>query len=140
MDNDTYFMDCALLEAEKAYKLGEIPVGAVVVHNKKIIGRGYNTKECSKNSIQHAEIIAISNACKSLGNWRLCECELYVTMSPCLMCIGAINECRISRVICGFVSKNEQMFLFNNVKLTCGVQKEKCLLLMTNFFKNLRNK
>ena len=96
----------AIKEAIKAYEMKEMPVGAVVVYNGEIIGKGYNKKEFAHDSTMHAEIIAIKEACKSINDWRLNECTIYVTMEPCPMCIGAIKEARIKDVICGI--KNDK--------------------------------
>ena len=87
-----FYMNIAIKEAKKAYKYEEVPVGAVIVKNNKIVSKAFNKKEKTKNVIKHAEIIAISKACKKLKNWRLDECELYVTMEPCMMCSGAIEQ------------------------------------------------
>ena len=139
MNKDDYFMNYAYLEALESYRNNEIPVGVVIVYNGKIIAKAHNCKESTNISINHAEILAITKACKFLGSWRLNDCTLYTTMTPCLMCIGAINESRISRIVCGFSSQSEQMYLLSNFEFTCGVQKEKCLLLMQKFFKKIRN-
>ena len=98
------FINEAFKEAQKAYKRDEVPVGAVIVKNGKIIARGYNQKEKSKNAIKHAEIIAIEKACKKLKNWHLDGCELYVTLEPCLMCCGAIIQSRIKKIYYGVKS------------------------------------
>lgn len=100
-DTDITFMKKALLQAKKAYKLGEVPVGAVIVRDGEIISRGYNKKEKKQSASMHAEIIAITRACKKVQNWRLEDCDIYVTLEPCMMCLGAILEARIKRVIFG---------------------------------------
>ena len=100
------YMKIALIEAKKARKNEDVPVGAIVVRSNKIISKGYNKKEKNKNSILHAEIIAINKACKKLKTWRLDDCEIYITLEPCMMCTGAINQSRIKRVFYG--SKNEK--------------------------------
>ncbi len=92
------YMENAIKMAEKAYKMDEIPVGAVVVFDGKIIGEGYNLKETNNDPIAHAEIQAIRKACEYIGDWRLSDCELYVTMEPCMMCCGAILQARIKKV------------------------------------------
>ena len=91
----------ALKEADKAFKLGEVPIGAVIVKDGKIISRAFNKKESSNLATSHAEILAINKACKKLNNWRLLDCTLYVTVEPCLMCCGAIIQSRIKKVIYG---------------------------------------
>ena len=87
----------SLKQASKAFERGEMPVGVIIVHKDKIISRGYNKKELKKDSTMHAEIIAIRRACKKIGDWRLNECVMYVTMEPCIMCLGAIKESRIKK-------------------------------------------
>lgn len=136
------YMKLALKEATKAYKKGEIPVGAVIVKNGKVIARAHNLRESKKMSTAHAEILVINKACKKLKNWRLKGCELYVTLEPCMMCSGAIIQSRISTVIYGTenndvssLSKLEE----NNVKIIENVCKEKCQSLMQNFFIEKRN-
>ena len=104
MEEDILFMNEALIEARKAYELDETPIGAVIVHNGQIIGRGCNRRNTDKNSLAHAEIIAINEACKSIGDWRLEECTMYVTLEPCPMCAGAIVQARVPRVVFGATS------------------------------------
>ena len=101
MTDHTYYMEKALELARKAYRLGEVPVGAVVVRDGEIIGEGYNLREREGSAIAHAEVIAIEQACKRLGTWRLSGCTLYVTMEPCPMCAGALVNSRIDRVVYG---------------------------------------
>ena len=96
-----YYMKIAIKEANKAFKINEVPVGAVIVKNKKIIAKAYNKREKTKNVINHAEIIAITKACKKIKNWRLDDCEIYITMEPCMMCSGAIQQSRIKKIIYG---------------------------------------
>lgn len=95
------FMYAALQEAEKAFEENEVPVGAVVVYKNKIIGKGYNQVEKLKDATAHAEMIALTSASNHLGNWRLNECDIYVTMEPCIMCTGALLSSRISRLFYG---------------------------------------
>ena len=100
------YMSYALLEAYKAKEKGEIPIGAVIVKDNKVIGRGHNTKESTQNAINHAEIIAIKEASEFIGDWRLNGCEMYVTLEPCPMCTGAILQCRISKLYIGTFNKD----------------------------------
>lgn len=99
------YMNRAVELAEKAFSLGEVPVGAVIVRKNKIIGEGYNLRESSRNALAHAEIIAINQACRNLGGWRLPECEIYITLEPCPMCCGAIINARIDNVFFGAYDK-----------------------------------
>ena len=135
---DEKYMLEALKLAEKAMKEDEIPVGAVIVKNNEIIGCGYNQKERTKNPLKHAELIAIEEACKKIGDWRLNGCVLYVTLEPCPMCMGAIIETRLDKVVYG-ISKNEQMYN-NNIDIVDGILEKKCLDILKKFFKNKRNK
>ena len=134
-----YYMNIAIKEAKKAYKYEEVPVGAVIVKNNKIISKAFNKKEKTKNVIKHAEIIAISKACKKLKNWRLDECELYVTMEPCMMCSGAIEQSRIKKIVYGVKNKNygstDQL---KNVEIISQVCEKKCRQLVQSFFKKRR--
>ena len=98
---DEYFMNLAFLEAKKAYKKNDVPVGALIVKNNKIISKAFNTKNIKNCAINHAEINVIKNACKKLHTWHLDDCILYVTMEPCLMCCGAILQARIGKVVYG---------------------------------------
>ena len=95
------FMEMALLEAEKARKREEVPIGAVIVKNGKVIAKGFNKREKTKSALNHAEIVAIRKACKKLKDWRLEGCEIYVTLKPCPMCAGAIANARIDKVYYG---------------------------------------
>ena len=142
------FMRAALEEAEKAKNEKEVPVGAVVVYEGKIISAGRNRREMLKNSVFHAEIEAIHRACKKLGRWRLNECSLYVTLEPCPMCTGAIINSRISYLIYGSSdpkagSCESVINLFNlpynhKPQVTAGVLKEECSEILSSFFKELR--
>lgn len=126
----------------------EVPVGAVVVLNGEIVGRGRNRREKEKNALCHAEIEAINDACKRLGGWRLWQCEMYVTLEPCPMCAGAVINSRIKKVNFGAYDKKAGSFGsvvdFNSLpynhkpEIVGGVDEEECSSLLTDFFKNLR--
>lgn len=146
---DEKFMKAALKEAMKAYQLGEVPIGCVIVYEGKIIGRGYNRRNIDKNTLSHAEITAINKASKKMGDWRLEGCTLYVTLEPCQMCAGAIVQSRMDRVVMG--TRNPKagcagsilnilnMPEFNHqVELTENVLKEECTDILQSFFKELR--
>ena len=143
-DQEKYMKE-ALRQAKKAYALGEVPIGCVIVHEGKIIGRGYNRRNTDKNTLAHAEITAINKASRKLGDWRLEGCTLYVTLEPCQMCAGA----RIDEVVmasmnpkagCGGSILNIlEMPEFNHqVKVTRGILEEECSHMLTQFFKELR--
>lgn len=144
------YMKEALKEALKARAKDEVPVGAVIVLNGKIIARGHNKRETKKNSLCHAEIIAIDKACKKLKNFRLENCELYVTLEPCLMCAGAIVQARIKKVVFGASDNKYGMAgtVFNafelksnhNVEIKKDVLKDECSEILTSFFKEMREK
>ena len=144
------FMKEALKEAQKAYNKEEVPVGAVIVKNDKIIARGHNSKEEKNNTIKHAEIIAIEKASRKLSNWRLENCEMYVTLEPCSMCAGAIINSRIKKVYIGALDEKtgacgSVLNLFNypfnhRVELKTGILELECKDLLQNFFKELRKK
>lgn len=145
------FMREALKQAKKAAALDETPVGAVIVHNGKIIARGYNKREMKKNSLMHAEIIAINKACKKLDAWRLCECEMYVTLEPCPMCSGAIINSRIEKLYFGAYDNKagcagSVMNLFekgtfnHDVTVEGGIMSEECGEILSSFFKDLRKR
>ncbi len=143
-------MQEALSLAEKAATLGEVPVGAVVVWEGAIVGRGYNLREESKNPLAHAEILAIQEACKTLGGWRLHKATLYVTLEPCPMCAGAIINARIPRVVYGasdpkagsFGSVTDlNQFAYNHSPIIeGGFMEEECSKLLTDFFRELRER
>ena len=149
MENDIKFMREVLALAKKAAELGEVPVGAVVVNSEGIaIADAYNLRENKKSVSAHAEIIAIEQACRKLGDWRLSGCTLYVTLEPCPMCAGAIVNSRISRVVfgaydmqagcCGSVI-NFNAYPFNHAfEIEGGVLKDECSAILADFFKNKR--
>lgn len=140
----------ALKEAIKALKKDEVPIGAVIVKDDKIIARGHNLRETKQNSLCHAEIIAISKACRKLGNFRLEDCDLYVTVEPCPMCAGAIIQSRIKNVYYGTpdnkygaVDSVYNIFEIDSnhkVNSECGILKEECSTIIKDFFKELRNR
>lgn len=145
------FMKEAVKQAKKAAQAGEVPIGAVIVRNGEIISRGYNKREIKKNALLHAEIIAIDHACKKLGGWRLPGCELYVTLEPCPMCSGAIINSRIEKLYFGAYDKKAgcagsaadlfEKGLFNHdVEVTGGVMENECAELLSEFFRELRQK
>ena len=148
---DEKYMREAIRQAKKAYKLDETPIGCVIVHEGKIIGRGYNRRNTDKSPLAHAEITAIKKASKRLGDWRLEECTLYVTLEPCQMCAGAIIQSRLTRVVVGCMNPKAgcagsvlnllDVKAFNHqAELTTGVLEEECSSLMTGFFRNLRER
>ena len=136
-----YFMKMAYCEAKKAYRKDEIPVGCVIVCENEIIACGYNKKECKNNALMHAEIIAIDKACKKLGSWRLDNCDIYVTLEPCMMCMGAIIESRIRNVYYGTKSKGEQMYVSDKIDGIVNlyyVNDVDCSKILSDFFINKR--
>lgn len=147
---DEKYMCAALKLAEKAAELGEVPIGCVIVHHDRIIGRGYNRRNTDKSALSHAEITAIKKASKVVGDWRLEDCTLYVTLEPCQMCAGAIVQARVERVVMGCMSPKAgcggsvlnilEMPEFNHqVKVTRGILEEECSSLLSGFFELLRN-
>ncbi len=143
------YMREAVKQAKKAYALGEVPIGCVIVYEGKIIGRGYNRRNTDKNTLAHAEITAIRKASKAMGDWRLEGCVMYVTLEPCQMCAGAILQARISKVVmacmnpkagcAGSVLNILDMPAFNHqVEIVQGVLEEECSQMLKVFFKELR--
>ncbi len=135
----------ALKEADKAFKLGEVPIGAVIVKDGKIISRAFNKKESSNLATSHAEILAINKACKKLNNWRLLDCTLYVTVEPCLMCCGAIIQSRIKKVIYGTtneyygaVESIDNTLKKYNIEVESNILQNKCSYILKEFFKKRR--
>lgn len=142
-------MKLALKEAEKAYSIYEVPVGAIIVYKNKIIGRGYNKRESLKDPTAHAEILAIKEASRNLDAWRLEDCTLYVTLEPCAMCAGAIVNSRIERVVigardpkrgcCGTVENLLDNPSFNHrSKVVFGILEDECSNIISKFFRELR--
>lgn len=145
------YMKEAIKQAKKAYKIDEVPIGCVIVHQDKIIARAYNKRNYKKNTLAHAELLAINKASKVLGDWRLEGCTMYVTLEPCQMCAGAIVQARIDKVVIGTMNPKAgcggsilnllQMEEFNHqVEVVQGVCEEECQSLLQNFFKELREK
>lgn len=138
----------AIRLAKKAAQIGEVPVGAVIVCSGKIIARGYNKREIKQNALLHAEVDAINKACRKIGFWRLCDCEMYVTLEPCPMCIGAAISARIDRIwfgaydtksgACGSVC-DLSAALPHKIEVTGGVLEEECSTIIKGFFRSLRN-
>lgn len=143
------FMREAIKQAKKAYQLGEVPIGCVIVYQDKIIGRGYNKRNTKKTTLAHAELVAIEKASKRMGDWRLEDCVMYVTLEPCQMCSGAIVQARIKKVVVGTMNPKAgcagsilnllQMKEFNHqVELETGVLEKECTDLLQSFFQDLR--
>ena len=149
MTQDERYMKQAMTQARKAEKLDEVPIGCVIVYQDKVIARGYNRRNTDKNTLSHAELNAIKKASRVLGDWRLEECTMYVTLEPCQMCAGAIVQARIDEVVmacmnpkagCGGSILNIlEMPEFNHqVKVTRGVLETECSEMLKQFFKELR--
>ena len=145
---DVEYMNIALQLAQQAADEGEVPVGAVIVKEDTIIGRGRNRRESIGNALAHAEIEAINEACQTLGGWQLVDCTLYVTLEPCPMCAGAIINARIPRVVqgacnikagsCGSIVDLFSLPYNHKPTLVSGVLEEECQQLLKDFFKKLR--
>jgi tRNA(adenine34) deaminase len=144
------WMDEAIREAQKAEAIGEVPIGAVIVWQDQIVGRGHNLRETTFDATAHAEMIAIRQASEKLGAWRLLDCTLYVTLEPCPMCAGAIVQARVPCVVYGTTDPKAgcagtlmnllQEPRFNHrTEVVDGVRQEECALLLTNFFRQLRH-
>jgi len=145
------FMRMALEEARKAYKIGEVPVGAIITKDDVVIGRGHNLREKNGDALAHAELIAIKGACENVQGWRLTGCTMYVTIEPCPMCAGAIIQSRIDKVVfgatdlkagaCGSVFNLLQMDKLNHQsEIVKGILEHECSTLMKEFFRELRAK
>lgn len=141
----------AIRQAKKAYALGEVPIGCVIVYEDQIIARGYNRRNTDKNTLSHAEITAIRRASKRMGDWRLEGCTMYVTLEPCQMCAGALVQARIDRVVIGCMNPKAgcagsvlnllQMAAFNHqVEVERGICEEECSGILRRFFGELREK
>lgn len=151
MTEQEKYMKEALKQAKKAYEKGEIPVGAVIVKEHKIIARAYNEKEYKLDTTKHAEILAIQKASKKLKSWRLQDCDMYVTLEPCSMCAGALIQARIRKLYigtmdkktgaCGSVLNLLEDYTFNHkVEVEKGILQKDCENILKNFFKELREK
>ncbi len=144
-----YYMKAALQQAKRALRLGEVPIGCVIVYEDKIIARGYNRRNTDKNTLSHAELTAIRRASKAIGDWRLEGCTLYVTLEPCQMCAGAIVQARIPAVVIGCMNPKAgcagsilnllDMPEFNHqVQVARGILEKECSAILKEFFKHLR--
>ncbi|MBO5398239.1 MAG: tRNA adenosine(34) deaminase TadA [Clostridia bacterium] len=151
MEDKEKFMKEALKEANKAYNKEEVPVGAVIVKDNKIIARAHNLKETSLNAVSHAEILAIQKACKKLGCWRLTDCDMYVTLEPCAMCSGALINARIRKLYigtndpktgaCGSKLNLLEDVTFNHkIEIERNVLQKECETILKDFFKFLRER
>lgn len=151
MQREEKYMREALRQAKKAWDIEEVPIGCVIVYQDKIIARGYNRRNIDLNTLSHAELNAIKKASKKLGDWRLDDCEMYVTLEPCQMCAGAIVQSRIKKVYIGCMNPKAgcagsilnllQVEKFNHqVEIESGVLEEECSTVMKEFFRNLRQK
>ena len=149
MSSDEKYMREAIRQAKKAYAKNETPIGCVIVRDGRVIARGYNKRNEKKNTLAHAEIIAIHKASRVVGDWRLEDCTMYVTLDPCPMCAGAIVQARIPRVVIGSMNAKAgcagsvvnllQMEGFNHkVEVQTGVLREECSQMMSGFFRELR--
>ena len=151
LQEDESFMKEALTDAVKAAEMGEVPIGAVIVKDGRVIARGFNLRETEQNSTAHAELLAIQKACAVVGNWRLEDCTLYVTLEPCPMCAGAIVQSRLTRVVYGaydpkagcagtLMNLLDEPRFNHQASITSGILEDECAMLLKNFFKNLRDK
>lgn len=148
MERTEFYMNQAFKQAKFAFDEGEVPVGAVIVQNDRIISVGRNKRETQKNALLHAEIDAINNACNALGGWRLWNCEIYVTLEPCPMCAGAIINAHIPKVYfgaydfkngsCGTITNLFEMPYNFKPDCTGGIMQAECAQLLKDFFKKLR--
>ena len=147
-EQDEYFMSVAIQLAREAAEEGEVPVGAVIVKNGEIIGKGRNRREIAKNALAHAELEAINEACRKLGGWQLVNCTMYVTLEPCPMCVGAIINSRIDRLVqgaynpkagsCGSIVNLFTLPYNHHPQVDSGVLEDECASVLKRFFKKLR--
>lgn len=151
MTEEEKFMKEAIRQAKKAEALNEVPIGCVIVHQGKIIGRGYNRRMTDHSVLAHAEIIAIKKACRKIGDWRLEDCTIYITLEPCPMCAGAIVQARIPRAVIGSTNPKagcagsvmnllDEPGFNHQVELISGVLEEACSQMLKSFFKELRKR
>lgn len=149
MSNDEKYMKEAIKQAKKAAAAGDVPIGCIIVKEDKIIARGYNKRNAKKTTLAHAELLAIEKASKKLGDWRLEECTMYITLEPCQMCAGAIVQARIPKVVVGAMNKKAgcagsvlnlfEVAAFNHqVEFEHGILEEECSTMLSEFFKTLR--
>ncbi|WP_106495650.1 tRNA adenosine(34) deaminase TadA [Lentibacillus sp. Marseille-P4043] len=149
--NDEKYMRDAIDQAVNAGKAGEVPIGAVIVYNGKVIATGFNVRETSQQTLSHAELIAIEEANKKIGSWRLEDCTLYVTLEPCPMCAGAIIQSRIARVVFGasdpkagcvgtLMNLLDDDRFNHQAEVTSGVLEKECGQILTDFFRKLRER
>jgi tRNA(adenine34) deaminase len=151
MTREEKYMKEAIRQAKKAYAIGEVPIGCVIVYHDQIVGRGYNRRMTDKNTLSHAELNAIRKASKKLGDWRLDDCEMFITLEPCQMCSGAIVQSRIRKVYIGSMNPKAgcagsilnllQVPQFNHqVDMERGILEEECSVMLKQFFRELRQK
>jgi len=151
MTKDEFYMGKALEEAKTAFAVGEIPIGAVIIYQKKAIARAYNLRESLPCATAHAELLTIEKACRVLGRWRLSGCTLYVTCEPCPMCAGAIVNSRLDRVVYGCADPKagavrslfqlaDSPLLNHRAAVTAGVRADECAALLKDFFRRKRDK
>lgn len=149
MEDDIYFMKEALKEAQNALLLDEVPIGAIITYDNKIIARAFNRRNTDKNSTSHAEILAISQACRIMGDWRLEDCTIYITLEPCPMCAGAIVQARVKKVVfgansikagCGgsIINLLEKPEFNHKCIVEKGILENECALILSNYFKQMR--
>lgn len=151
MNQQEKYMREAVKQAKKAAAIGDVPIGCVIVFDDKIIARAYNQRNKKKTTLAHAELLAIQKASKKIGDWRLEECTMYITLEPCQMCAGAIVQARIPKVVIGAMNPKAgcagsvlnilQVDAFNHqVEIEKGVLEEECSQMMSEFFRELRRK
>jgi len=148
VNKDLRFMNIAYSQAKKAEKRDEVPVGCVIVKDGRVISKGYNLKETRKNPMMHAEIVAITKACRKLKRWRLSDCDIYVTLEPCVMCMGAIISARINRLVfgaydpkagaCGSLYDLNEGLLNHTLEVKSEVMQEECSNILKEYFVSKR--